>query len=408
MAGAKEMNKFLLWLVFIYLVIFPFGQLGRIELISPITLHLVDVVAGLFVFFWLISIVQRRALPNPPLKKEFLVFLAVAGFSLLLGATKVAWQEAFVGFLYWLRFAIYVLFYFGVWDLVRQEKALKTKLFDSLIITGAFIAGFGLFQYFIFPDLRPLLLYGWDEHYFRLVGTFLDPGFTGILLVLFLVIVFSRSEWARLDSARQGRLGEKPLLSFLGIGTLLLTYSRASYLSFLVMAVAFYIVRRKFKLTIGVLIFFIVGTLLLPNPGGEGVRLERTSTISARFVNYSQALEIAKKYPLFGAGFNLYPFGKKSTAGCGQFEENTPCHSAFGSDSSLLFVLATTGTVGLIAYLALYIKMLLLGWKKRRTVFGTVLFASTIALLVHSNFSNSMFYPWILGWQAILLGIQED
>lgn len=392
------MNKVLVWLLFIYLIIFPFGQLGRIEILPPITLHLIDLTAGSFVFFWLISVLQKKRFPNPPLRWEFLSFLAVAFFSFLLGATRVSWQEAFVGSLYLFRFVIYILFYFGVWDLIRQSKETAAKLFNSLIIVGIFIAGFGLFQYFVFPDLRPLLLYGWDEHYFRLAGTFLDPGFTGIILVFFIALIFSQRE----------RIGEKIMFLVLGIGALILTYSRASYLSFLAMAVAFYIVRRRLKLTIGVLIFFIVGTLLLPKPGGEGVRLERTSTISARFVNYNQALEIAKKYPLFGVGFNLYPFGKKSTGGCGQFEENAPCHSAFGSDSSLLFVLATTGIVGFIAYLALYIKMLLLGWKKRQTVFGIVLLLSTIVLLIHSNFANSMFYPWVLGWQAILLGIQED
>lgn len=392
------MNTLLTWLLFLYLVIFPFGQLGRIEITAPITLHLVDVAAGSFVFFWLILAFQKKRFPNPPLRWEFLSFLAVAFFSLLLGADRVSQQEVLIGFLYFLRFAIYTLFYFGVWDLVRQNKETAIKLFNSLIVVGIFIAGFGIFQYFVFPDLRPLFLYGWDDHYFRLAGTFLDPGFIGIILVFFIALIFSYQE----------RVGEKIGFLVLGIGALLLTYSRASYLSFLAAISTLYIVRRNFKLTVGVLVFFIVGVLLLPKPGGEGVRLERTSTINARFVNYSQALEIAKKYPLFGVGLNLYPFGKKSTVECDQFEENVPCHSAFGSDSSLLFVLATTGTVGFIAYLALYVKMLLLGWKKRKTIFGAVLFASIVALLVHSNFANSMFYPWVLGWQAILLGIQED
>lgn len=362
-----------------------------------ITLHLIDLSAASFVFFWLISLLQKKRFPNPPLRWEFLSFLAVAFFSLLLGATRVSWQEALIGFLYFLRFAIYMLFYFGVWDLVRQNRETAIKLFNSLIVVGIFIAGFGLLQYFVFPDIRSLFLYGWDDHYFRLAGTFLDPGFTGIILVFFIALIFSQWE----------RVGEKMGFLILGIGTLLLTYSRASYLSFLAAIGAFYIVRRNFRLTVGVLIFFIVGTLLLPKPGGEGVRLERTSTIDARFINYSQALEIAKKYPLFGVGFNLYKYQtENNNNSC--LDKDRPCHSAFGVDSSLLFVLATTGIVGFIAYLALFVKMLLLGWKKRRTVFGSVLFASTIALLVHSNFTNSMFYPWILGWQAILLGIQED
>jgi hypothetical protein len=32
-----------------------------------------------------------------------------------------------------------------------------------------------------------------------------------------------------------------------------------------------------------------------------------------------------------------------------------------------------------------------------------VLGASFLALIIHSMFSNSMFYPWIMGWMTILL-----
>lgn len=394
------MNKLLLWLIFGYLVIFPFGQLGRIEIIAPITLHLVDVAAFAFVFFWLISLAQRRTLPNPPLKQEFLAFLAIAGFSLLLGSTKVVWQEAFVGFLYWFRFLVYILFYFGIWDLTRQDSQLRTRLFNALLVVGASISVFGLFQYLIFPDLRILLSYGWDEHYFRLVGTFLDPGFTGILIVLFLVLLFSRSG--------QGRLEENVVLLLLGIASLLLTYSRASYSAFLGILLCLNIVRRNTKFVLIILTLFISGILVLPKPGGEGVRLERTSTIFARFENYKKAWEIGKENPLFGVGFNLYAFARGSTETCGNIEAGKPCHSASGADSILLFVFATGGIIGLIAYLYLWLRILLLGWRKRFTDAGLALLLLTIALFIHSNFSNSLFYPWVLGWQAIILGIQED
>lgn len=394
------MNRLLQWLLFVYLAIFPFGQLGRIELIAPITLHLIDIVVGFFIFFWLISLVQRRVLPNPPLKQEFLAFLAIAGFSLLLGSSKVVWQEAFVGFLYWLRFGVYVLFYFAVWDLVRQDSKLRHRLFNTLVAVGVSISLFGLFQYLAFPDLRILSSYGWDEHYFRLVGTFLDPGFIGILIVLFVVLVFSRWE--------QGRRGENVIFLFLGIASLLLTYSRASYLAFLAALFLFNIVRRNSKLVLIILTLFILGITVLPKPGGEGVRLERTSTVFARFESYKGAWDLGKENPLFGVGFNLYAFAPVAPKNCKNIGGGISCHSASGADSSFLFAFATTGIVGLLAYIYVWLRILVLGWQKRFTGAGLALLLLSAALLIHSNFSNSLFYPWILGWQAIILGIQED
>lgn len=394
------MQTLLVWLLFLYLVAFPFGQLGRIEIIAPITLHLVDIAAFAFVFFWLISLVRRRIFPNPPLRQEFLAFLAAAGFSLFLGAPKVIWQEAFVGLLYLFRFVVYILFYFAVWDLVRQKGELRTKLFNALLVVGVFISVFGLFQYFAFPDLRMLLSYGWDEHYFRLAGTFLDPAFAGILLVFFLILVFSRTGW--------GRMGENAGLLFSGITGLLLTYSRASYLASLAVLLCLNIVRRNTGFVLAVLAVSLLGIFVLPRPGGEGIRLERTSTIFARFENYKEAWETGKGNSLFGVGFNLYAFGRSDLNNCGSLDRVRPCHSASGADSSFLFVFAATGIVGLLAYLYLWLKILLLGWRKRFTASGLVLLLSSVALLIHANFSNSLFYPWVLGWQAIILGIQED
>ncbi|MBI2007125.1 MAG: O-antigen ligase family protein [Candidatus Blackburnbacteria bacterium] len=395
------MSTLLIWLLFLYLAAFPFGQLFRFEILPPITLHLVDIIAGFFVFFWFVWVLRRKYFNSSPLKLEFLSFLLVAGFSLALGATKVMWQEVFVGLLYWLRFAVYILFYFAVWDLTRVNSRLRTKLFNSLLVLGIFISIFGLFQYLVFPDLRILLSYGWDEHYFRLVGTFLDPGFTGILLVFFTILIFSQGEWGR------GKWSRWPL-GLLGITSLLLTYSRASYLAFLMALLLFNIVRPNTVFVLVALVLFLLGVAVLPRPGGEGVRLERTSTIFARFEGYKRAWEVGKENPLFGVGFNLYGFAFPTADDCGSIDKERPCHSAAGADSSLLFVFATGGIVGLIAYLYLWLRILVLGWRKRFTGAGLALLLSSIALLIHSNFTNSLFYPWVLGWQAILLGIQED
>lgn len=394
MVGTKtKMKKFFGWLVFVYLVIFPFGQLGRIEIAPDVTLHLVDFTAGVIGFLWLIGKILDGGWKLPILARPFLSFLAIAAFSLVLGATKATEGQILTGVLYLLRFLSYILFYFAVWELTRRHREFKTKIAGSLLVVGSAIAVFGWIQYLLLPDIRPLFEYGWDDHYFRLVGTFLDPGFTGILLVFFTLFVFTKV-W--------GRRGEWSnwLLILLGVSSLALTFSRASYLAFMAGLAVLYIVRRNEKLFIGGVLVLILTVFLLPRPGGEGVNLSRTSTIESRIENYKQTFEIGMRNPLFGTGFNLYRYA--STSGVESW------HAGAGGDSSLLFVFATTGVAGSATYLWLWWKILRFSWKRRNTQAGLILFTSSTSLLIHSLFSNSLFYPWVLGWMAFLLALQDD
>lgn len=389
----RKMKKFFGWLVFIYLVIFPFGQLGRIEIAPGVTLHLVDFAAGAIGFLWLIGKLIDGNVKLPILARPFFAFFGIATFSLVLGASRATEGQVVAGALYLLRFLSYILLYFAVWELIRRHREFKTKIINSLIVVGSAIAIFGWIQYLLFPDIRPLFEFGWDDHYFRLVGTFLDPGFTGILLVFFTLFVFTkiwgrRGEWANW------------LLILLGVSSLALTYSRASILAFMAGLAVLYIVRRNEKLFIGGVVLLVLTVFLLPRPGGEGVNLSRTSTIQARLENYKQTFEVGIKNPLFGTGFNLYRYANTSAV--------RDSHAGAGADSSFIFVFATTGIAGLSIYLWLWWKVLKLGWKRRNTQVGLVLLASSTSLLIHSLFSNSLFYPWVLGWMALLLALQEN
>lgn len=388
-------------LIFLYLLVFPFGQLGRFEIGPGVTLHLVDAVAGVTAFIWVTGALIQRKLKTPPLARQYASFGVITLFSLLLAATRFTGTEIFVGSLYLLRWVAYMLFYFAVWGAVRQNKKLRSRLFDSLLVVGGAIASFGWVQYILYPDTRVLLHLGWDEHYFRLIGTFLDPGFTGILLVLFLSLVISRA-W----KSREGKWLQAGLF-VLGFLALALTYSRASYLAFLTGLLALYIVRRNLKLLVGGVVLMLATLFILPRPGGEGTLLSRTSTVEARLASYSRALTITEDNPVFGTGFNLYRFAQERR-GFLKPKDIGISHAGAGSDSSFLFALATAGIPGLFVYLWLWWKILRLGWQKKNTPQGIALFSSCAAVLVHSTFDNSLFYPWVMGFFAILLAVQEE
>jgi O-antigen ligase len=297
----------------------------------------------------------------------------VAAFSLLLSAAILGPQKVLIGSLYLLRFAAYCFFFVLVWR-TRNKK----RLINALLVVGVAIALFGWIQYLWFPDLRSFVVWGWDDHLYRLTSTFLDPAFTGILLVFALILAFSQKYYL--------------IAGFLLI-TLGFTYSRASFLALLVV-LPFLV--GKFKKVLLFVLTLLVLVFALPRPGGEGVKLERLHSLFLKFENYQESVEIVKQNPLFGIGFNNLCLARN-----GSLES----HACSGLDNSFLFVLATTGIVGLISFLDL-----LIGLVKTTTksYVGKLFWASGLALLVHAQFTNTLFYPWVMGWVAILAGVSRE
>ena len=265
------------------------------------------------------------------------------------------------------------------------------------MVVGLVTAIFGLLQYFFLPDTRFLEAYGWDPHYYRVIGTFLDPGFLGLILVLSLIIVVVKA-WQK--KKHRKRLIGVGLVVYLALA---LTYSRASYLAYSLAMGATAWWKRSAKFLFVVVAIGLITVALLPRPGGEGVKLERESTIKARILNWQLSWEIAQDNLLFGVGFNAYRYvqDKYITWPEGELEIS---HAGAGADSSLLFVLATTGILGLGAYLWLWFRALFLSLKNFNKVQNQIALASILAVLIHSFFTNSFFYPWIMAWLWIVVG----
>lgn len=378
-------------LLLLALAVFPFGQIATIPFgflgFPAVRLHLLDLLAFGIVICWLgRKVSKKEKIPQTPLAKPILVFSGLALLSLLINTPLLGSREILVSFLYFLRFVVYAGVFLAVFDFYRKDKMKKNLILKSLILVGAVSAVLALFQYFFFPDVRQLSYASWDPHYYRAVGTFLDPTFLGIILVLTLILV-SFKLWEK----KGGWLYLAGIVTYIGLA---LTYSRASYLAFLVGAGFISFFKKAPKFFFGALLLLVVTILVLPRPGGEGVKLERESTIKARIANWQQSLKIARDHPLLGVGFNSYRYAQKRYGFLSE-EDWRVSHAGAGADSSLLFVLATTGIFGFLAYLWLWVKIL------RKA--SPLVFTSGAALLAHSFFSNSLFYPFIMFWLWVLV-----
>lgn len=325
-------------LIITAILTWPFGQLLQLTpLGSQVHFQLLDVISVLLSLSLFVS--SRRKIIQDPLFKPLVIFSLVA----LLSRANPA---------YLLRFISYTSVYFAF----RIEGV--RKYYRYLLIAAILFLVIGLLQYLLLPDARFLAYLGFDDHYFRLIGSLLDPNFTGLVLVIFTLLA--------------------PKIFFIiPLLALTLTFSRASFLALAVSLIYLSVVKRRFKLlslllVLGVLIYFV------PKPFGEGVNLSRTFSIVSRFENQKQALAIFFENPILGVGF-----GPRKI------------------DNSFVFVLATTGIIGFLVFLGFLKK----AWQSTADPLAK---AALLAILAHSLFNNSLFYPPILALFFLLLNYRSN
>ncbi len=355
--------------IFLFFAIFPFGQIIRVGVLHPL-----DTVAFIGGFIALALNYKK-----PALFKFLENFLVVLFFGWIFSFFIFESTEILYGFLYLLRLAAYFYFFLYIYNFVKKSDKNKQLVLNSLLLISVVSAFFGWIQFFWVPDIKPFFTYGWDEHLFRLVGTFLDPTYLGLIIVFGLLLAIDKKI--------------KTLFIFLFV-SLAFTYSRASYLAFL--AGAGYLAFASGKLGRWVLILasLIIIVLALPTSKNHSIEITRMFSVVARVENYKTTLGIFKESPIFGVGFNNLCLAYNRFVGY----QSVSSHACSGSDSSILFLLATGGIAGLFSFLLIA----RVTWRFTKSkVFRSVL----VALIVHSLFSNSLFYPWILSFVLVLLAM---
>ena len=377
MAITKKIN----WqniFVFLFLAIFPFGQIVRIGIIQPI-----DLIVGLAAFY---TIVKRLKAPRSI--RYFGLFVLFALFSFIFSIFIFHQIELIYGLLYLFRLAGYYFFGIYVWNFIGKSQMNKKLLITSLIGVSTVSAIFGWIQYFMVPDLKAFFIYGWDMHLFRIFGTFLDPTFLSLIIVFGLLL--SIHLWTHKWNWKYFFITVFLLIS------LAFTYSRAGYLAFAAGIVVTIYFKKRFKNLMFLIGGLAILALLLPTSKNNSIELFRTFSAVARIDNYKTTLQIFSKSPVFGVGYNNMCIAYQKYIGIQPFFS----HACSGSDSSLLLILATTGVVGFLIFIFSISRIVR---SLKRDSYFIILTSCFFTLLIHSLFSNSMFYSWIMGYFIILL-----
>ncbi len=358
----------------------PLSETARITF-NELAITLIDAGVILAVLFWLFT---KKKIPSSSLKKPVLIFAAALLISLLINVPRLNVNELLFSSLYLVRWVFYALLYFVVLDISSSRK----KIEKGMVAGGALLVIGGFIQYFLYPDLRNLYYAGWDEHLYRMFSTFLDPNFAGIFFVLYLLFTMDK-------------LLIKPtlflkLFSLLTTAAIIFTFSRSAYISLAIGLTTLLFLKGRKSIATTLAVIFILAVIVVMQfiPKTEGTNLLRIASGEARLDSMRNAITIFKDHPIFGVGFNSYRYAQRNYGFLN--EEKKIVHSGAGTDNSFLFILATSGIIGFIAFLYLLFNILLIK--------ESLITASMAALIVSSLFINSLFYPPVMLWMWILLG----
>ncbi|MCX7996768.1 MAG: O-antigen ligase family protein [Patescibacteria group bacterium] len=357
------------------ILLLPAGQFLRIGnsgiyLLDPV----LAIITVLLVFYYRLSPFHR--LRTAPLAQAVLWFLGWNVISFIAGFRLPGIPEHLTAAAYLLRLSVYLVFMLYLL-LHCSRRGIRRALLDAAVLTsGAFIVlGAGV-QYFFYPDLRPLMYAGWDPHFARAFGTFLEPVVLAAMLGIF-----------GIGLCHSGSRGSAAIVPFVLV-SFLATFSRGAWIA-LTGALAAGI-PRKYRLT-ALVITLLIGILaifLLPKPGGEGVNLLRTSTIISREADYQQGIALWLAHPIAGVGYNRIGSFKTTESAPGSQRNN----AANSFHATYLTVLATSGIVGLLLFANLLLTLARLhGYTNTVVIFLGIL----------SLFDNMLLHPFVLIGLAI-------
>lgn len=395
-----------MWKAFLVLfsAAFIFGQFARMPLAPSVTLLGMDALAIVTSVYWLYTALRREKFSTSRLIFPVFLFASACLVSLLANLYWVGFDKMLIGSLYLIRF----LSYFGVYLFIRERSVKeKNQLKNTLFYLTALIVLIGFFQIVYYPNLANLIYLGWDDHLYRLFSVFLDPNFTGVIFVLFLIyLVYYFFNFKKKQTYFRLVTAAAAAATFLAV---FLTYSRTALVT-LIFGGVFYLGLLKKKgliLAFALIVFlFFISTI---NPDIEGLNPFRTVSTNARINSYQIALNIISRHPVTGVGFNTYRYAQNMygyRVG-GAWETS---HADAGTDNSFLLVLATTGIVGFSAFVYLCVRVLKL--VRDRIEKGSSLarytLVSIIAIFISSFFVNALLYPFVLAWLWVLIALTEE
>lgn len=367
-----------------FFILLSLGQIGRIELFSSVAILSYEVVMSLVVALFLCTKWREfRVYRKNNHIKALGLFIGILSISFVVSLPAHSLVENAIAIAYLARLILYGLFFITLSSLRKTvlERGLQVFIFATV--------SFSLIQYLFIPNLQFLEPRGWDPHVGRAVGMFLDPTAAGIIFsLLFFYIILRHPESA--DRRRRISTWTLALISLFFL--ILLTYSRITYIGFVSGLVYLLVKSYRAKVVLTLIAFFLICIPFLPRIPGESTNLKRTFSINSRIADMQQGITVWQKHPLLGIGYNHIPSIKG-----GDTARN---HSDSAFSSSFVTMLATSGVVGLGAFVYLL-------WSIYRKG-SLVTQSATIIIALTSLMENVFLLNVVLAVYLILIALEDN
>jgi O-antigen ligase len=380
---------------------------------------LLDLWAPLFLGLWvakefMLSFEEKRHFfADKNLNKSMICaafFCSIGLGSLLVNSSYLETSETLKAAFYGLRWASL----FGFFIVASRLNPLQKKIAQtSTLILGTWLAIAGFVQLLIYPNFGEMTSLGWDPHQGRLLSTWFDPNFLGGFFA-FLLPILGGTLWDTKITSKRWKFPSLLALIFIVIlAALFLTYSRSAYLALLTGMGLFGLLRSRKWLVIGLI---LCGLFVGISERGRERVLDLAHSVESvftenyrlpdpsgrlRFASWEGGVQLFLESPWIGQGYNRYADAALHSGAV----KDLKGHSASGSDSSLITILATTGIFGLGAWLTLMVIIVRNLWSQRKNSLALGTLCGLSGLFIHSIFVNSLLFPLLLLPLWLCLGL---
>lgn len=397
----------------IALALLVLANVGRIPLLdlgereAPILINDLAVMAviGISAVSW----ARARSLKLDDVSLAALTFAGIGALSAASAIPRFGLTlfELIASLAYLARWLTYFLIYLVVINSVTRKDVAAT--WAAAEWTLIVLAAFGIVQALFLPDFALMIYpdsrayFDWDPQRHRLVSTVLDPNLIAFMFVIGLLVCVARMANGVAVAVW------KPVLLF---GALVMTLSRSGMLAFMVGGALILWTRGVTKrmmrpiAVIGVLAIAALPKLIDTLVDYSRIGVTDESAL-ARVISWQRAIETFLQSPWFGVGFNTYGFVQERRG----FERFGA--GAYSAEGGLLFIGVMTGIVGVAVFVTMLwfvLRRCRRGWTdlrrspdERGLLIGAA--ASTVAVLVHSLFANSLLLPFVLELLWVLWGL---
>ncbi len=331
----------------------------------------------------------------------FLLFTVVALFSLVANNIVHNYTDFALQAFYLIRWLSYLISAACAGQLVRMHKLSQLFIYRLVLLSAVFLVFVGFLQLYLLPDFTVLdPVFGWDPHKGRLASTFFDPNFAAAYIVVALCICLGLFYYRCYSVISKKVLSLMFAVLCLG---LFFTFSRSGWGMFVIVMVIFGVLKYRMLLVYSALVALLAYAAIPRVQTRLSGITDPSDSAHFRLISWSNAIEVYKTSPLVGVGFNAFREAQKELGYIVPGSEGG--NAGAGTDSSMLFILATTGVAGFFLFNLGYLIAVLKNLGSWR-IGGLIPFAVLVALLFESSFINSLFYPQIMFVWLILVQVE--